>query len=130
MGRPLLILVCLYLTSGLRAQTHEWSFSFGSNQFERAYGIELDPSGNVYVCGAFDEKYLELPEDVLVTVMHKDQKYFPVEGYSGRITRRRCYTLGHAAFTDPFESPAAAVSKLMPSGITASLALGRFSACV
>lgn len=36
------------------AQSHEWSFSFGSTQFDRAYGVEVDGAGNVYVCGAFD----------------------------------------------------------------------------
>ncbi|MFQ5808505.1 MAG: glycine--tRNA ligase subunit beta, partial [Armatimonadota bacterium] len=37
------------------------------------------------VCGAFDEEYLSLPEDVLVIVMRKDQKYFPVEDDDGRL---------------------------------------------
>ncbi|MGD8238558.1 MAG: glycine--tRNA ligase subunit beta [Armatimonadota bacterium] len=40
------------------------------------------------VCGAFDEEYLSLPEDVLVIVMRKDQKYFPVEGDDGRLASR------------------------------------------
>lgn len=40
------------------------------------------------VCGAFDEEYLSLPEDVLVMVMRKDQKYFPVEDAQGSILRK------------------------------------------
>ena len=35
--------------------------------------------------GKFDEKYLELPRDVLITVMKKHQRYFPVIGYKGNL---------------------------------------------
>lgn len=35
--------------------------------------------------GSFDEKYLELPREVLVTVMRKHQRYFPVEDRSGKL---------------------------------------------
>jgi glycyl-tRNA synthetase len=35
--------------------------------------------------GSFDEKYLELPNDVLVTVMRDKQRYFPVEDADGKL---------------------------------------------
>jgi glycyl-tRNA synthetase len=35
--------------------------------------------------GAFDEAYLELPKDVLVNVMRKHQRYFPVVNGSGEL---------------------------------------------
>ncbi len=37
------------------------------------------------VSGGFDEKYLELPEELLVTVMKSHQKYFPAEDGDGRM---------------------------------------------
>ena len=36
-------------------------------------------------CGRFDEKYLELPRDALVTVMRKHQRYFAVEDEDGKL---------------------------------------------
>jgi glycyl-tRNA synthetase beta chain len=38
------------------------------------------------VLGNFDREFLELPEEVLVTVMRDHQKYFAVEGASGKLT--------------------------------------------
>lgn len=35
--------------------------------------------------GSFEEKYLSLPRDVLVTVMRKHQRYFPVEDADGKL---------------------------------------------
>jgi len=35
--------------------------------------------------GSFDESFLELPEPVLITVMHKHQRYFPVVGADGKL---------------------------------------------
>ncbi len=35
--------------------------------------------------GRFEEKYLKLPDEVLVAVMRKHQRYFPVYGKSGRL---------------------------------------------
>ena len=35
--------------------------------------------------GSFDERYLEIPEDVIVTVMSAHQRYFPVEDPEGRL---------------------------------------------
>ena len=37
------------------------------------------------VLGAFETEYLELPEEVLVTVMRDHQKYFAVEGKDGKL---------------------------------------------
>ncbi len=38
--------------------------------------------------GTFDEKYLELPRDVLVTVMRKHQRYFAVEDADGKLLNK------------------------------------------
>jgi glycyl-tRNA synthetase beta chain len=38
------------------------------------------------VLGSFEQQYLELPEEVLVTVMRDHQKYFAVEDKSGKLT--------------------------------------------
>ena len=40
------------------------------------------PSG---ILGAFDKKYLELPGELLIEVMKKNQKYFPVLDSTGRL---------------------------------------------
>ncbi len=37
------------------------------------------------VCGAFDERFLELPDEVLITSMREHQKYFPVADGQGRL---------------------------------------------
>ena len=37
------------------------------------------------ILGAFDQEFLELPEEVLVTVMRDHQKYFAIEDASGRL---------------------------------------------
>jgi glycyl-tRNA synthetase beta chain len=37
------------------------------------------------ILGTFEAEYLELPEEVLVTVMRDHQKYFAVEGASGKL---------------------------------------------
>ncbi len=37
------------------------------------------------VCGSFDEKFLDLPDEALVTSMREHQKYFPVVDKSGRL---------------------------------------------
>jgi len=37
------------------------------------------------VCGHFDEKFLQLPDEVLVTSMREHQKYFPVVNSSGKL---------------------------------------------
>ena len=37
------------------------------------------------LCGSFDERYLEMPEEVLITPMREHQRYFPVRGSEGRL---------------------------------------------
>ncbi len=37
------------------------------------------------ICGQFDEKFLELPEEALITSMREHQKYFPVRGKDGKL---------------------------------------------
>ncbi len=37
------------------------------------------------VCGSFDERFLQLPEEVLITSMREHQKYFPVRDGQGRL---------------------------------------------
>ncbi|PIE69772.1 MAG: glycine--tRNA ligase subunit beta [Deltaproteobacteria bacterium] len=37
------------------------------------------------VCGSFDEKFLQLPDEALVTSMREHQKYFPVEDADGAL---------------------------------------------
>ncbi len=37
------------------------------------------------ILGNFDPQFLELPEEVLVTVMRDHQKYFAVEDASGKL---------------------------------------------
>ncbi len=37
------------------------------------------------VCGTFEERFLELPDDVLITAMREHQKYFCVTGADGRL---------------------------------------------
>ncbi|MER7546028.1 glycine--tRNA ligase [Spirillospora sp. NPDC127506] len=39
----------------------------------------------VAILGSFDEKYLELPEEILTTVMREHQRYLPVRGPSNRL---------------------------------------------
>jgi glycyl-tRNA synthetase beta chain len=40
------------------------------------------------IAGSFDEQFLELPEEVLITVMRHHQKYFSVEDAQGRLAPR------------------------------------------
>ncbi|MDR3230437.1 MAG: glycine--tRNA ligase subunit beta [Synergistaceae bacterium] len=58
--------------------------------------VELDPElieENLYLVeypvpfvGSFDERFLKIPEEVLVTSMKKNQKYFAVRNLEGRLT--------------------------------------------
>ncbi|MBW3625951.1 MAG: glycine--tRNA ligase subunit beta, partial [Armatimonadetes bacterium] len=57
---------------------------------ESAQGDLLDEVANLIesptpIRGAFEEKYLELPREVLVGVMKKHQRYFPVEDANGQL---------------------------------------------
>ena len=40
------------------------------------------------ILGAFDEKFLAIPQEVLITVMRKHQKYFALTGPDGRLAPR------------------------------------------
>ncbi|MDE0622877.1 MAG: glycine--tRNA ligase subunit beta [Bryobacterales bacterium] len=52
------------------------------------------------VLGSFDESYLDLPEEVLETVMLVHQKYFAVEDSSGAMTNRFVAIANSASDTD------------------------------
>ncbi len=45
------------------------------NLVERPFGV----------CGVFDEKFLQLPDEVLITSMREHQKYFPVVNEAGNL---------------------------------------------
>lgn len=40
------------------------------------------------LCGSFDEDFLQLPEEVLITPMREHQRYFPVRAQDGRLMPR------------------------------------------
>lgn len=46
-----------------------------SNLVEKPFGV----------CGSFDEKFLQLPDEALITSMREHQKYFPVVGKDNRL---------------------------------------------
>ena len=54
----------------------------------------------VPVCGSFDEKFLDLPRDVLVASMQDHQKYFPVESGNGTLINK-FITVSNIESTDP-----------------------------
>ena len=54
---------------------HEGLLDTVTNLVEYPYGV----------CGRFDEKFLQLPEETLVTSMREHQKYFPVAGKNGKL---------------------------------------------
>lgn len=54
---------------------HEGLLDTVTNLVEYPYGI----------CGHFDRKFLQLPEETLVTSMREHQKYFPVAGADGKL---------------------------------------------
>ena len=64
--------------SGVEGATpilHEGLLDTVTNLVEYPYGV----------CGRFDEKFLQLPEETLVTSMREHQKYFPVAGTDGKL---------------------------------------------
>jgi glycyl-tRNA synthetase beta chain len=40
------------------------------------------------LCGSFDDSFLQMPEEVLITPMREHQRYFPVRGEDGRLLPR------------------------------------------
>ncbi|MBM9613904.1 glycine--tRNA ligase subunit beta [Desulfobulbus rhabdoformis] len=60
---------------GAAAILHEGLLDTVTNLVEYPYGV----------CGRFDEKFLQLPDETLVTSMREHQKYFPVAGSDGKL---------------------------------------------
>lgn len=70
-------------------KAQELAQQVGGRVPESAKGGLLEEVGNLVeapapILGSFSEKFLELPREVLVTVMRKHQRYFPVEDTDGR----------------------------------------------
>ncbi|NVI90707.1 glycine--tRNA ligase [Actinomadura sp. BRA 177] len=66
------------------AQGREGTIDLGAEHalIEEIVNLVEEP---VAILGSFDEKYLELPEEILTTVMRKHQRYLPVRGSSNRL---------------------------------------------
>ena len=62
-------------TPGAQPVLHEGLLDTVTNLVEYPYGI----------CGHFDQKFLQIPEEALVTSMREHQKYFPVVGVDGKL---------------------------------------------
>lgn len=62
-------------SAGARAVLHEGLLATITNLVEYPYPI----------CGSFDEKFLQLPREALITSMREHQKYFPVEDAAGAL---------------------------------------------
>lgn len=54
----------------------------------------------VAITGTFDEKFLELPDEVLLATLQEHQKYFPVADTNGKLTAR-FITIANIDSTDP-----------------------------
>ncbi|MDT8442337.1 MAG: glycine--tRNA ligase subunit beta [Desulfuromonadales bacterium] len=63
---------------------------------EVTYLVE-DPTA---LCGSFEEKYLQLPRELLVTSMREHQRYFTVEDAAGRMLNR-FITISNTRAEDP-----------------------------
>ncbi len=61
--------------SGARPVLHEGLLNIVTNLVEMPYGV----------CGSFDEKFLDLPDEALITSMREHQKYFPVVSETGNL---------------------------------------------
>ncbi|TDC90653.1 glycine--tRNA ligase [Actinomadura sp. 7K507] len=70
--------------AGALARRHGGAVDFDGerNLVEEIVDLVEEP---VAILGAFDEKYLELPEEILTTVMRKHQRYLPVRASAGRL---------------------------------------------
>ncbi len=62
-------------TPGAQPVLHEGLLDIVTNLVEYPYGV----------CGHFDQKFLQLPQEALVTSMREHQKYFPVAGADGNL---------------------------------------------
>ena len=63
---------------GAQPVLHEGLIDTVTNLVEKPYGV----------CGSFDEKFLELPDEALITSMREHQKYFPVADKAGKLLPR------------------------------------------
>ena len=61
---------------------HQWSVPVDPALLEEVTNLVEYPT---VLYGSFDEKYLQLPKDVLITTMKEHQRYFPVEDQKGNI---------------------------------------------
>ena len=52
------------------------------------------------VCGAFEEKYLQLPKELLITTMRENQRYFTLTGDDGRLLPH-FITIANTCAADP-----------------------------
>jgi len=64
--------------AGAAPVLHEGLIDTVTNLVERPYGV----------CGSFDEKFLDLPDEALITSMREHQKYFPVADPDGALLPR------------------------------------------
>ena len=62
------------------ADANQWSIDFDSNLLDEVTNLVEYPTAFV---GNYDEKYLSVPEEVLVTSMKEHQRYFPVLAEDG-----------------------------------------------
>lgn len=63
------------LPEGAKVAVDEGLVDLVTNLVEIPYGV----------CGSFDEKFLQLPDEVLITSMREHQKYFPVVNPDGNL---------------------------------------------
>lgn len=64
--------------AGAQPVLHEGLLDTVTNLVEHPFGV----------CGTFDEKFLELPDEALITSMREHQKYFPVVDEQGTLLPR------------------------------------------
>jgi glycyl-tRNA synthetase beta chain len=84
----------------LAAEKRREKIESGMNSLLAATGLRVKPNPDLLqtliyitemptpVLGRFDEQYLKLPQEVLVTVMRHHQKYFSVEDAAGELAPR------------------------------------------
>lgn len=64
------------------AEEQQWMISIDEDLLEEVNNLVEYPTA---LYGSFDERYLEVPDDVLVTSMREHQRYFPVKNDSGEL---------------------------------------------
>lgn len=63
-------------------QANEWVIPIEENLLEEVTNLVEYPTA---LYGSFEEKYLDLPKEVLITTMREHQRYFPVETVEGAL---------------------------------------------